>query len=648
MKELNLQVVWHPSPEVAAASNVAAQMRRLGLPSYEAFLEWSFADPDGFWKDFFEAIDFRWRTPYRETVEMRAGRPWARWFVGGELNATESALDRHLEAGRGDRVALIWEGEEGESRRYTYRQVFEEVTRLTRALQALGIRPGDRVGLFLPMIPEVAFALLATARLGAIAIPLFSGFGPEAVAVRLRDAEARLLIPADGFPRRGSIVPMKEIADEAVRMAPSVETVLVVRRAGQPIPWHEGRDRWFHEATAAHRPGREAPAFPSETPMMILYTSGTTGRPKGTVHVHGGAPIKAAQDMYHLFDLKPEDIIHWVTDIGWMMGPWLILGSLTLGAACLLYDGAPDHPAPDRLWALAERHGVTVLGISPTLIRALMRYGEEWPQRHPMARLRLLGSTGEPWNPEPWLWTFQHVGKGRCPIINYSGGTEIFGGILGCTVVRPLKPCAFNTVVPGVQADCVDEEGKPVREEVGLLVIRNVNPGMTRGFWQDPERYLETYWSRFEGLWYHGDLVYIDEDGFWYILGRADDTLKVGGKRLGPAEMESVLVEHPAVAEAAVIGVPDEIKGEVPVAFVVLRPGHEASEDLRAALVAHVAQRMGKALAPKTVHFVRDIPKTRNAKLMRRVIRAVYLGRDPGDLSALENPQAIEEIRRAR
>lgn len=648
MKELNLQVVWHPSPEVAAASNVAAQMRRLGLPSYEAFLEWSFADPDGFWKDFFEAIDFRWRTPYRETVEMQAGRPWARWFVGGELNATESALDRHLEAGHGDRVALIWEGEEGASRRYTYRQVFEEVTRLTRALQALGVRPGDRVGLFLPMIPEVAFALLATARLGAIAIPLFSGFGPEAVAVRLRDAEARLLITADGFPRRGSIVPMKEIADEAVRTAPSVETVLVVRRAGQPIPWREGRDRWLHEATAAHRPGGEAPAFPSETPMMILYTSGTTGRPKGTVHVHGGAPIKAAQDMYHLFDLQPEDIIHWVTDIGWMMGPWLILGSLTLGAACLLYDGAPDHPAPDRLWALAERHGVTVLGISPTLIRALMRYGEEWPQRHPMARLRLLGSTGEPWNPEPWLWTFQHVGKGRCPIINYSGGTEIFGGILGCTVVRPLKPCAFNTVVPGVQADCVDEEGRPVREEVGLLVIRNVNPGMTRGFWQDPERYLETYWSRFEGLWYHGDLVYIDEDGFWYILGRADDTLKVGGKRLGPAEMESVLVEHPAVAEAAVIGVPDEIKGEVPVAFVVLRPGHEASEDLRAALVAHVAQRMGKALAPKTVHFVRDIPKTRNAKLMRRVIRAVYLGRDPGDLSALENPQAVEEIRQAR
>ncbi|WP_322802111.1 acetate--CoA ligase [Thermoflexus sp.] len=648
MKELNLQITWRPDPQTVEHSNVLAQMRRLGFPSYEAFLEWSFADPAGFWKAFFEDTGFRWRTPYRETVDLSRGAPWAQWFVGGTLNATENALDRHLEAGRGDRLALIWEGEEGEIRRYTYRQVFEEVARLARALQAMGAQPGDRIGLFLPMIPEVAFALLAAMRIGAIVIPLFSGFGPEAVAVRLQDAGARFLITADGFPRRGRIVPMKEIADEALQGAPGVEKTLVVRRAGNLIPWHEGRDQWLHEITAPHSPGGEAPAFPSETPFMIIYTSGTTGRPKGTVHVHGGAPIKAAQDMYHLFDLKPDDLIHWVTDIGWMMGPWLILGSLTLGAACFLYDGAPDYPEPDRLWSMVERHGVTILGISPTLIRAMMRYGEEWPDRHPMPSLRLLGSTGEPWNPEPWLWTFRHVGKERCPIINYSGGTEVFGGILGCTVVRPLKPCSFNTVVPGVQADCVDEEGKPVREEVGLLVIRNVNPGMTRSFWGDPDRYLETYWSRFEGMWYHGDLVYIDEDGFWYILGRADDTLKVGGKRLGPAEMESVLVEHPAVAEAAVIGVPDEIRGEVPVAFVVLRPGHEPDETLRAALIEHVAHRMGKALAPKEVRFVRDIPKTRNAKLMRRVIRAIYLGRDPGDLSALENPQAVEEIRRAR
>jgi acetyl-CoA synthetase len=368
--------------------------------------------------------------------------------VDGALNATESALDRHVEAGRGEAIALIWEGEEGEIRRYTYRQVFEEVARLAGALRALGVQPGDRIGLFLPMIPEVAFALLAAMRIGAIVIPLFSGFGPEAVAVRLQDAEARFLITADGFPRRGRIVPMKEIADEALRAAPSVEKVLVVRRAGNPSPWREGRDLWLHEVIGRGAPVHEAPAFPSETPFMIIYTSGTTGRPKGTVHVHGGAPIKAAQDMFHLFDVKPVDVIHWVTDIGWMMGPWLILGSLTLGATCLIYDGAPDHPEPDRLWELVERHGVTILGVSPTLIRALMRAGTEWPDRHAMPSLRLLGSTGEPWNPEPWLWTFQHVGKGRCPIINYSGGTEIFGGILGCTVLRPSNPAPSTPSSP--------------------------------------------------------------------------------------------------------------------------------------------------------------------------------------------------------
>jgi len=352
--------------------------------------------------------------------------------------------------------------------------------------------------------------------------------------------------------------------------------------------------------------------------------------------------------MFHCFDVKATDTFYWATDIGWMMGPWVIIGGLVLGASVLLYDGASDYPNPDRMWDMVERYQISVLGLTPTLIRALIRHGSEWADKHSMPSLRILGSSGEPWNPEPWMWTLKHVGKERAPIINYSGGTEIFGGILGCVVVRPLKPTSFNTIVPGVVADCVNEQGVPVRQEVSYLIIRRPNPGMTSGFWEDPKRYVGTYWSRFENVWYHADLVYVDEDGFWYILGRADDTLKVAGKRVGPAELESVLVEHPAVSEAAVIGVPDEIKGEVPLAFVILRPGHVPEEPLRREVLDYVAKRMGKALAPKDVKFVRDLPKTRNAKIMRRVIRAAYLGSDLGDLSALENPQAVEEIANAR
>ncbi|MCS7064941.1 MAG: AMP-binding protein, partial [Fimbriimonadales bacterium] len=420
----------------------------------------------------------------------------------------------------------------------------------------------------------------------------------------------------------------------------------VVERAGRGLSLNPAREVRY---TDLLQPGDyEAPAFDSDQPCMMIYTSGTTGKPKAAFHVHAGFPVKAAQDMYHLFDLKPSDTISWLTDIGWMMGPWLIMGGLILGATVFMYDGSPDHPAPDRLWEMVERHGITVLGLTPTLIRALMREGDEYADRHPMPSLRLLGSTGEPWNPEPWLWTFEHVGKRRAPIINYSGGTEISGGILGCVVLRPLKPCSFNTVVPGVDAAVFNEQGEPVRGEVGYLVVRNVNPGMTRGFWRDPERYLQTYWSHWEGIWDHGDLCLIDADGYWYILGRADDTLKIAGKRVGPAEIESVLVEHPAVVEAGVNGVPDEIKGQAAVAFVVLKPGYAWSDALAQELLQLVAQRMGKPLMPKAVHAVPELPKTRNAKIMRRVLRAAYLGEPTGDLSALENPRSVDAIQQLR
>ncbi len=646
MQEFNLPIAWTPDEGLKAQANITAQMRRYGLDSYEAFLQRSITDPNWFWRAFFEDIGFYWHTPYQQTLDLSAGKPWAKWFVGGQLNWTWNALERHVQAGAGERLALIWEGEEGATRRYTYRQLLEEVNALSRGLIELGVQPGDRVGLFLPFVPEVAIALLAVSRIGAIALPLFSGFGPEPVQTRLQDADARWLFVADGFPRRGKIVPMKEVADTALNEVNAVERVILVERTGHALTLNRARETRYTELLKSGT--FEPPSFESDHPCMMIYTSGTTGKPKAAYHVHAGFPIKAAQDMYHLFDLKPSDTISWLTDIGWMMGPWLIMGGLILGATVFMYDGSPDYPAPDRLWTLVEKHGITVLGITPTLIRALMREGEAHADRHPMSTLRLLGSTGEPWNPEPWLWTFEHVGKRRVPIINYSGGTEISGGILGCVVLRPLKPCSFNTVVPGVDACVFNEAGEPVQGEVGYLVVRNVNPGMTRGFWRDPDRYLQTYWSRWEGVWDHGDLCLVDADGYWYILGRADDTLKIAGKRVGPAEIESVLVEHPAIVEAGVIGVPDEIKGQSAVAFVVLKPGYEWSEALAQELLQLVAQRMGKPLMPKAVYAVPELPKTRNAKIMRRVIRAAYLGEPTGDLSALENPHSVEAIQRLR
>jgi acetyl-CoA synthetase len=443
-------------------------------------------------------------------------------------------------------------------------------------------------------------------------------------------------------------MPMKETADEAVRTVPSIEHVLVHRHVDRKVPWAQGRDHWWGDLTRdeSAEAGREPTS--ADDPFMIIYTSGTTGRPKGTVHVHGGFPIKGTMDMAYGFDFQEYDTMFWLTDLGWMMGPWEIIGVLTLGGTMLLYDGAIDYPQTDRLWALLERHRVTVAGISPTAIRAMMRHGESALRQRDLGSLRLLGSTGEPWNPQAWLWYFRNVGGGRCPILNYSGGTEISGGIVGCTVLHPQKPCSFTGPVLGMDAEVVDDAGRPVRGAVGELVVRKPWPGMTRGFWKDPDRYLQTYWSRWPDVWVHGDWVRIDGDGFWYIQGRSDDTIKVAGKRVGPAEIESVLTSHPAVSEAAAIGVPDELKGESVVCFAVLRPGVEPSEELRAALIQQVVDQQGKALRPKRVLFVHDLPKTRNAKIMRRVIRARYLGSDPGDISSLENPQAVEEIAKAQ
>jgi acetyl-CoA synthetase len=463
----------------------------------------------------------------------------------------------------------------------------------------------------------------------------------------LNDAEAKALFSAAGTYRRGKFCPMKPIADEAAAQIPALEHLIVLNQAGE----------WLIEDV---RPDAEPPATlpgpfddsptertSAEDPMMIIYTSGTTGKPKGAVHTHCGFPIKSAQDMWHGFDLHPDETLFWMTDMGWMMGPWEVFGTLLLGATMTLYDGAPDFPGPDRVWSLVDRHKVTALGVSPTLIRALRRYGDEIVHQHDFSSLRKFASTGEPWNPDPWMWLFQNVGRGKLPIINYSGGTEISGGIVTSNVLTPMKPCAFSGPLPGMAADVVDENGNSVRGQVGELVIREPWIGMTRSFWKDPERYVETYWSRFPDVWVHGDWAAIDDDGLWYILGRSDDTIKIAGKRVGPAEVESVLVAHSQVSEAAAIGVPDSIKGEALVCFCVLKKDANGDIALAAELKENVARDLGKALAPKAVVFVADIPKTRNAKIMRRIVRAAYLGEKLGDTSALENLASVDEIKRA-
>lgn len=632
--------VWYPSEAYTRDSHLEALIQHLGLGSYEALYQFSITQPQAFWDATLRLLGLEWFTPYSQTLDDSKGSMWPQWFVGGKLNLAHNAL-RHAQ-NRPDATALTWEGEDGSVAKLTYRELEAAVAQAANALAELGIRQGDRVGIFLPMIPETAISALAVARVGAILVPVFSGYAAEAAATRLGDAQAKLLITADGFYRRGSKVKLLDNARESARLSPSVQRLLVVRRFGEEA-LAQGEVAWDE---VVNRQSSQAPYEPMDSmdPFMLIYTSGTTGKPKGTVHYHAGFPIKAAQDIAHLFDLRKDETLFWFTDMGWMMGPWAIIGGLTVGATVLLYEGAPDYPDAGRLWAICEKHGVTHLGLSPTLVRALLPFGEEPVARHDLSRLRILGSTGEPWNLDPYLWFFRTVGRGQLPIINYSGGTEIGGGILGCTTWRPIKPMGFNTAVPGIKAEVLNAQAQPVRDEVGELAILAPWPGQTKGFWNAPERYKSAYWERFENIWVHGDWAVLDSQGHWSIQGRSDDTLKVAGKRVGPAEYESAAVEHPAVKEAAAIGVPHEVKGEAVVVFVVLRPGQSAGTDVAKSISEQIASRLGKALKPEKILFVADLPKTRNAKVMRRVIRAAFLGQNPGDLSALENPGAVEAI----
>ncbi len=642
------KIVWEPNPEWMRQSNIQRFMDRHHIASYDELHQRSIEDIEWFWQAVLEDLQIEFYQPYEKIVDLSEGIQFPRWCVGGKLNIVHNCLDKWQQTPTADKIALRWEGEEGTVRTLTYRELYQAVNQVANALRAAGLKKGDAIGLYMPMIPELAIAFLAIVKIGGIILPLFSGYGPTAITTRLADADARAVFTVDGAFRRGKKVPMKPNLDEALQQVPTVQKVIVVNRVGLDVPMTTGRDVTWEEFIAGQSTDATTEMTDAEDVVMVIYTSGTTGKPKGAVHTHCGFPIKSAQDMYHPMDLKAEDTMFWFTDMGWMMGPWEVFGTLLIGATMVFFDGAPDYPDVDRLWALVERHRVTHLGITPTLIRALKPHGTDPIRRHDVSSLRMIGSTGSPWDPESWLWTFEHILNREKPIINYSGGTEISGGILCGNFFKPLKPCAFSGPVLGMDADVVDETGQPVREAVGELVIRKPWIGMTRGFWKDRQRYLDTYWSRFPDVWVHGDFAAIDEDGLWYILGRSDDTIKVAGKRLGPAEVESIVNAHPAVAESAAIGVPHEVKGEEVVVFCVLKPGHEPSESLREELMQRIINELGKPLKPREIKFVDALPKTRNAKVMHRVIRAAYLNQPLGDLSSLENPATVDAIRNAR
>ena len=623
------EAAWHPNDDFLTNSNLARLTARLGFGSYEDFRRASIEDVEWFWGAVAEDLGFRWLEQPERVLDRSRGNAWPDWFPHGVTNLVLSCVDRHDPA----RLAYLWEGEEGTVRTMSYGELSELVSAIAGGLRARGVQAGDCVGLYLPLVPEALASLYACAKVGAVAVPMFSGFAPEAVATRLRVAEAKLLITADGFFRRGRRVDLRRAAGEAARLAPTVEHVVVVPRLG-------GDWEAFLEAD----PVRDAEPVPSSHPFLLTFTSGTTGAPKGAVHTHAGLPLKAATEMAYHADQRDGELFFWMTDLGWIVAPLVALGTGMLGRPMFLYDGAPDHPRPSRVAELVERHSVAILGASPTWARALMRRSDHGFDEPPPS-LRVLTSSGEPWSEVAWRWFFERVGGSRCPIVNLAGGTEA-GSLLGVVPLRPLKPCSFNSHCVGVDADVFGPDGRPVAPgELGELVVKQPWVGQTRGFWRDDERYLATYWDRWPEVWAHGDWASRSADGFWYLHGRSDDTINVAGKRVGPAEVESVLVRDARVSDCAAIGIPNEVKGEAIWCFVVLTgdPDGDVEEELRSL----VAGRLGRAFAPERVIPVAQLPRTRSAKVVRRAVRAAVTGANVGDVSSLENPDSIDEIRRA-
>ena len=637
--------VWFPDERIRREANWTAFLRAVNLGSYEELLARADADPEWFWSALIRHVGFRFIRPWSKVLDLSEGLPFAKWCVDATTNLTLSALERNIDEGRGTKTYLIWQGEDGAERSWTYADLIRETDRVVAALRALGLGKGDVIGLYMPLMPEAAAALFAVARIGAIIMPLFSGFGADAIMTRLNDGAAKAVITVDGTYRRGRRIAMKPVMDEALRQVPSVEHVIVIPRFGDPVELMPGRDHLLGALVPGEPPRSAAVELPADTPFMLVYTSGTSGKPKGTVHTHISLPIKTQEDFQLCFDLKQSDRMIWMTDMGWLVGPIQILATALAGATLVMAEGAPDFPGPDRMWQLVERHKVTFLGLGPTLARVLMRHGTEIPTQYDLSSIRIAASTGEPWDDTSWFWVFDKVCGRRAPLMNYSGGTEMGGGIVCSNVLYPIKPGSFAGQIPGTGGDILDEDGKPVPPGVTAeLVMTRPCIGLTRGIWKAPERYLE-YWQRIPNTWVHGDWASRDADGVWFIHGRSDDTLKIGGKRTGPAEIESVLMATGQVSDAAVVGIPDATAGAA-VAIAVV-PIEQPSPALADALGRAVVAGHGAPFRPRRILFVSELPKTRNMKTMRRLVRSALTGEAPGDLSALVNPEAFEELKRA-
>jgi acetyl-CoA synthetase len=624
----------------------AAEFRKAAIMSDPGVHERAASSPESFWEEW--ARELEWFEPWDRVLEWSP--PRAKWFEGGKLNVAHNCLDRHLTGARRNKAALVWEGEPGDSRTYTYWDLHREVSRCGNVLKDLGVRRGDRVAIYLPMIPEAAITMLACARIGAIHSVVFGGFSADSLRDRILDADAKVLITADGGYRRGSVVPLKDTADRALKETPGIEHVVVVRRRliaqESQVHMKMGRDHWYHELMQEASAECPAEAMDAEDVLYILYTSGTTGKPKGVVHTTGGYLTHVYATTKAVFDLKEEDMYWCTADVGWVTGhSYIVYGPLANGATVFMYEGAPDWPDRGRFWKLVQKYGVTVFYTAPTAIRAFMRWGTEWPGRYDLSTLRLLGTVGEPINPEAWMWYQEHIGRGECPIVDTWWQTET-GGIMITPLpgITATKPGSATIPFPGISADLLNEEGHSV--PAGYLAITRPWPGMLRTIWGDDERYRQTYWSKWPEIYFPGDGAKRDDDGYYWILGRVDDVLNVAGHRIGTMEVESALVDHKSVAEAAVVGRADELKGQAIAAFVTLKDGINPTQVLKDELREHVADKIGPIARPDAIHFTAELPKTRSGKIMRRLLKDIAEGRAIGDTTTLADPAVVDKLKR--
>jgi acetyl-CoA synthetase len=637
-----------------ATVDVLSSEKRLFKPSKEFQKQANVQDPkiydkakkkrEKFWAEQAGRLD--WFKKWKTVLQWKT--PFAKWFVGGKLNACYNCLDRHIQNGLGNKLAYIWEGEPGDSKKLTYNEVYAAVNKLANALKSLGIKKGDRVAIYLPMIPEAVFAMLACARIGAIHNVIFGGFSMDSLRDRINDAQAKLLITADGGWRRGKVIPLKEVGDKCMNECPTIKNMIVVKRTGTPVEMKKGRDVWYHDIVKDAKDYCAPEQMDAEDILFILYTSGTTGKPKGIIHTTGGYMTGVTATTHWVFDLKPNDIYWCTADIGWVTGhSYVVYGPMANAATQVIYEGTPDFPERDRFWDIIEKYKVTILYTAPTAIRVFMKWGTEWLTKHNLSSLRLLGSVGEPINPEAWMWYQEHVGGKRCPVVDTWWQTET-----GAIMISPLpgitatKPGSATKPLPGVEAAILTENGKEIKEGGGYLSLTAPWPSMLRGIWGDPKRYKETYWSRWPNKYFPGDGVQRDEDGYLWLMGRVDDIMLVAGHNISTTEVESSLVAHPMVAESAVVGVKDDIKGQAPVAFVILREGHDPSVEAEETLKAHVAEKIGAIARPRNILFTADLPKTRSGKIMRRLLRDVAEGRALGDVTTLADPSVIESLKK--